>query len=205
MVNTTYEDLIGSFIPLVINGKRRFEFVEGELLKALRNSDSTWILLDEINLAHPVVLEKLLPIFSGHPNYRVEATGRIESLGKIHLFATKNPEVIGGGRNKLQESIIANFTTICMTDFTDEEFIEIGEFKMIPPKGQGPVSTGAIPANQVCDILSFHMAASEKFGNRANAIKFNLRDLEKLIRVAETNSEFHKLAVGEMESQKNCH
>ena len=203
--NTTYEDLIGSFIPQIIDGKRSFEFVEGALLKALRNSDSTWILLDEINLAHPVVLEKLLPIFSGHTNFRVEATGKLEQFGKIHLFATKNPEVIGGGRNKLPESIMANFTTICMTDFTDEEFVEIGKFKLIPPKRQGPVSTGAIPANQVSQILAFHLEASRAIaGSRANAVNFNLRDLEKLIRVAETNAEFHKLAVGEMKSQKNA-
>ena len=40
-----------------------FQFLQGNLVKALRNGD--WILIDEINLANNEVLQKLLPIIEG--------------------------------------------------------------------------------------------------------------------------------------------
>ena len=65
--NTTYEDLVGNFLPLVEDdgSKRTINFMEGVLVKALRDSENTWILFDELNLAQPSLLQKLLPLFTG--------------------------------------------------------------------------------------------------------------------------------------------
>jgi midasin (ATPase involved in ribosome maturation) len=43
-----------------IDGVRTFEFMEGALTQAIRKGH--WVLLDEINLAPPEVLQSLLPL-----------------------------------------------------------------------------------------------------------------------------------------------
>lgn len=40
-----------------------FSFLEGNLIKALKNGD--WILIDEINLATNDVLQKIIPLIEG--------------------------------------------------------------------------------------------------------------------------------------------
>ncbi len=42
---------------LLLPASRHFAYVEGSLVKALRNGD--WVLLDEINLAAPEVLDSI--------------------------------------------------------------------------------------------------------------------------------------------------
>ncbi|XP_057291392.1 uncharacterized protein LOC130614024 [Hydractinia symbiolongicarpus] len=194
--NTTYEDLIGSFIPKIVNGKRTFEFVVGSLLRVVMNSSKTWILLDEINLAHPVVLEKLIPIFASNSVLHIEATGEKVAINNVHIFATKNPEAVGGGRNKLHESVLAHFTVINLQEFSDQEISEIGLSKFLPLNRDGPVNNGSIPKEQIPEILKFHID-STKITKKSSGcrVKFNLRDLVKFIRLAETNSEFHKLSI----------
>lgn len=191
--NTSYEDLIGTFIPKIVNGKRTFDFVEGPLLNAIKNSERYWILFDEINLAHPVVLQKLMPLFASHKKMRIDATGEVVELKKTHLFATKNPETIGGGRNKIPESVAANFTTIFLSEFNDDELDEIGAEKL------GEIKSCAIEEVFNSNILTFHRTVTdfgknEKIGTKF--VNFNLRDLEKFILVAESTSEFHRLSSG---------
>ncbi|CAF3998811.1 unnamed protein product, partial [Didymodactylos carnosus] len=62
--NTAFEDLIGSFVPRVVNGQRSFEFQEGPLYTSLKkNRRNTVILLDELNLASKELLNQLMPLF----------------------------------------------------------------------------------------------------------------------------------------------
>ncbi|PKK43818.1 hypothetical protein CI102_14758 [Trichoderma harzianum] len=58
-----------------------FSFVEGNLVKAVRNGD--WVLLDEINLASPDTLESITDLLTGpneKPSILLSETGEIEKI-----------------------------------------------------------------------------------------------------------------------------
>ena len=199
--NTTIEDLIGSFIPRVIDGKQTFTFSKGPLVQALQDPFSPWILLDEINLAHPTVLQRLIPIFASHNQLRIEATGEVINLERIHLFATKNPESIGGGRNRLPDAVESCFTTVYLTELTNPEFLFIGNSKLETQL----VNEDHMDSKYVLPILSFQSALenlikSKRIGTKKDCV--NLRDLEKMIKVIKTTSESHRLCGGIVDDSK---
>src|SRR3990167_11363476 len=49
--NSTKEELFGRMIPILVNGKRKFQWQDGPVLRAIQHG--YWILFDEINLAAP--------------------------------------------------------------------------------------------------------------------------------------------------------
>lgn len=51
---------MGSIVPTMRNGMRVFERQDGKVVQALK--EGAWILLDEVNLAPPEVLEALAPL-----------------------------------------------------------------------------------------------------------------------------------------------
>lgn len=59
--NTTLDQLLGSFVPQMIDGQRVFAWQDGVLVRAVRQGK--WLLLDEINLAPPEVLAAIAPLF----------------------------------------------------------------------------------------------------------------------------------------------
>ncbi|XP_066936689.1 uncharacterized protein [Clytia hemisphaerica] len=189
--NTTYDDLIGSFLPIVEEdeSRRTIKFQEGILLTAMKESETTWILFDELNLADPSLLQRLMPLFTGAKEFRNESTNEIVPLKNLQIFATKNPEKIGGGRNKLPDAIDACFTKIFLAPFDESELKDIGNFKMKSAKENGIISD-----SNAEKILEFHNNISRKVKN-TNSMQdtFNLRDLEKFILLMEKTSEFHRL------------
>ncbi len=64
--NTTLDQLLGSYIPKVVDGQRVFAWHDGVLMRAIRNQKV--ILFDEINLAPPEVLAAIAPLLDrcGH-------------------------------------------------------------------------------------------------------------------------------------------
>lgn len=58
--NTTLEQLLGSYVPKQLRGRRVFAWQDGALSRAVR--EGCWLLLDEINLAPPEVLSAVAPI-----------------------------------------------------------------------------------------------------------------------------------------------
>ncbi|XP_003377266.1 putative midasin [Trichinella spiralis] len=79
--NTDIQDYVGSYVN---NASGQLVFVEGPLVKAMRNGH--WIILDELNLADSDVLE---------------------SLNRI--FATQNPPGLYGGRKSLSRAFRNRF------------------------------------------------------------------------------------------------
>lgn len=92
-----------------------FNFVEGSLVKAVRNGD--WLLLDEINLASPDTLESisdLLSDTSGQRSILLSEKGEVESIQAhkdFRIFACMNPATDVGKRD-LPLSIRSRFTEI---------------------------------------------------------------------------------------------
>ncbi|KAI8971187.1 midasin [Trametes punicea] len=98
-----------------VQGKSKFAFafVEGPLVKALRNGD--WILLDEVNLATPETLECISGLLHG-PTASITLTEQ-DSLEPIprhpdfRLFACMNPAT-DVGKKDLPPNIRSRFTEI---------------------------------------------------------------------------------------------
>ncbi|KAG6889702.1 hypothetical protein C0992_004422 [Termitomyces sp. T32_za158] len=94
-------------------GKFAFGFVEGPLVKALRNGD--WVLLDEINLASPETLECISGLLHG-PTASITLTeqGSLEPVPRhldFRLFACMNPAT-DVGKKDLPPNIRSRFTEI---------------------------------------------------------------------------------------------
>ncbi|KZO97025.1 P-loop containing nucleoside triphosphate hydrolase protein [Calocera viscosa TUFC12733] len=95
------------------NARFVFAFVEGPLVTALRKGE--WILLDEINLASPDVLESILSILEG-PDGSLTLTerGDLQAIPRhvdFRLFACMNPATDIGKRD-LPPRIRRHFTEI---------------------------------------------------------------------------------------------
>lgn len=93
-----------------------FFFVEGNIVKAARNGE--WVLLDEINLASPDILESLADlfsdIFSGGPSILLTETGdteRIYAHKSFRIFGAMNPAT-DVGKQDLPVSLRSKFTEL---------------------------------------------------------------------------------------------
>lgn len=86
------------------SGGFAFAFVEGNIIKAVRNGD--WVLLDEINLASPDTLESIADLLqSGRdatPSILLSETGEIERIQahpNFRIFGAMNPATDVGKRD----------------------------------------------------------------------------------------------------------
>ena len=102
--HTDTGELVGRFIPSTKTGKNRpsWEFAEGYIPRALR--EGWWVILDEVNLAEPQVLERLNPVLELPPTLvlteydgrRFGAGGDIPVSKGFRLFGTMNPSEYAG-------------------------------------------------------------------------------------------------------------
>eukprot|EP00892_Ulva_mutabilis_P006638 jgi/Ulvmu1/4346/UM002_0070.1 len=98
-----------------------FQFVEGLLMKALRTGQ--WILLDEINLAPPQVLERIMGLLETSSGTLVLPDleqGTIQRHPGFQLFAAMNPAT-DSGKKHLPLQIRSHFTEIYVAEPTAHE------------------------------------------------------------------------------------
>jgi hypothetical protein len=102
--HTDTGELVGRFIPSTQSGENRpaWEFAEGYIPRALRNG--WWVILDEVNLAEPQVLERLNPVLELPPTLvltendgrRFGSGGDVPISENFRLFGTMNPSEYAG-------------------------------------------------------------------------------------------------------------
>ncbi len=179
--NTTFEDLIGSFVPRVVHGQRSFEFQEGPLYLALtKNLENTVLLFDELNLASKDLLNQLTPLFANEEEFFIPALAkRIPIKGSI-VVAAMNPSSIGGGRGKLPRSTQTHFLQVHLAPFEIHEFEQITKSVLCPH-----LLPGYLTSRLIKKINIFHYEINEKarlrqIGRIGGPYDFNLRDIEKL-------------------------
>ena len=95
-------ELVGRFVPAVDGGGSSWRFWEGIVPAAMRHG--RWVVLDELNLAEPQVLERLNPVLEQHPSLvlsenggeRYGLGGDIPLADTFRIFATMNPAEYAG-------------------------------------------------------------------------------------------------------------
>jgi hypothetical protein len=101
-------ELVGRFVPATGNqasGGAQWAWQDGVLLEALRHG--WWVILDELNLAEPAILERLNSLLERNPSLlvtehdnRVFGPGGVAIHQEFRIFGTMNPAEYAG-RNVL--------------------------------------------------------------------------------------------------------
>ncbi|KAL2888066.1 hypothetical protein HOO65_040403 [Ceratocystis lukuohia] len=165
-------------------GNFAFSFVEGNIIKAVRNGD--WILLDEINLASPDTLESiadLLTDFTETPSILLSESGEIERITahpNFRVFAAMNPATDVGKRD-LPIGIRSRFTEIYVNspDANHKDLLEIVKSYLRP---------GSVKDEQAADDITRLYLETKELANQkrlvdgANEVPhFSLRTLTRVL------------------------
>ncbi|KAK9282633.1 hypothetical protein L1049_010852 [Liquidambar formosana] len=99
-----------------------FSFVEGAFVTALRNG--YWILLDEVNLAPPETLQRVIGVLEGeNGSFCLAERGDVDYIHRhpdFRIFACMNPATDAGKRD-LPYSLRSRFTEYFVDDVLDDE------------------------------------------------------------------------------------
>lgn len=160
-----------------------FSFVEGAFVTAMKNGE--WILLDEVNLAPPETLQRVMGVLEGeHGSLCLAERGDISYIDRhpnFRLFACMNPATDAGKRD-LPFSLRSRFTEYFVDDVLDDDdlikFVE-GTFGDLTSKGK-----------LVKNIVSFYKKAKElseeKLQDGANQKpQYSLRSLYRALKYTE--------------------
>lgn len=108
-------------------------FSEGPLVRAARQGH--WILLDELNLAPPDVLEALNRLLDDNREILVPETGEVvKAASGFRLFATQNPPGLYGGRKELSRAFRSRFVEVQVDELPDADLLMILEKKTNIPR-----------------------------------------------------------------------
>jgi midasin len=164
---TDLSDLFGSDLPDPHddgNEEPRFCWHDGPLLRAIR--ESSWVLLDEMNLASQSVLEGLNACFDHRGEIYISELDKTIMVDRstTRIFACQNPYNQGSARKGLPLSFVNRFTSIYVASHTDEDLLII--LNQLHPK---------VPKDIIEKMINFNGLVSED--HRMQGYEFNLRDL----------------------------
>ncbi|WVZ26656.1 hypothetical protein V8G54_005200 [Vigna mungo] len=156
-----------------------FSFVEGSFVTALRKGE--WILLDEVNLAPPETLQRIVGVLEGEHGVLCLAergdTDYIHRHPNFRIFACMNPATDAGKRD-LPFSLRSRFTEYFVDDVLNDEDLSlfISQF----------ISSGYMDQQLVNKIVSFYKEAKleseERLQDGANQKpQYSLRSLYRAL------------------------
>lgn len=103
-----------------------FSFVEGSFITALRNGE--WILLDEVNLAPPETLQRVIGVLEGeYGSLCLAERGDVSHIPRnpsFRIFACMNPATDAGKRD-LPYSLQSRFTAFFVHDVLDRDDLKL--------------------------------------------------------------------------------
>ena len=179
--DTTIESLIGSYVPTWNETKLVFQWRAGKALTAIESGH--FLLLDEINLASQEVLDEIKAMINPRlKSYYVKGLGKsVEKHADFRLFATMNPESVGGGRTKLPRSIENAFLQIRLQHYSRNEEGQI----CIHQFAAKDLVPGLLKRQDVGALLDLHfevktMIDRREIGRRGGPYELNVRDLLKV-------------------------
>lgn len=171
---TDISDLFGCDLPMEGEGSAgKFLFRDGPFLTALK-SKSTWILLDELNLASQTVLEGLNACLDHRGEIYISELNKTFYINKsqTRIFASQNPHSIDGTRKGLPKSFLNRFTTVYIEDLTDNDFYVILS-NMFPEIGEVDLKKMIQVNSEICKTVK----ENRLFAKNGGPFEFNLRDL----------------------------
>jgi midasin len=181
-LQTDTSELIGGYVPATDPATGRpkpgeYAWRDGTLITAMKNGD--WVVLDEINLAEPSILERLNSLLDDdRAIVLTEHDGeKVEAHPDFRVFATMNPATSQyAGRRDLSLAMRNRFTEQWFPELTD-----VGETTTIVAGWMKKVEGGDKIAEQ---MVKFHYDIRSKVesGDLASARKdgfvYTLRDLK---------------------------
>ena len=128
--HTDLQEYVGQYVP---SEDGKLVFAPGALVKAMKNG--WWLLLDELNLAPPDVLEALNRVLDDNRELFIPETGEtIKAHPRFQLFAAQNPAGVYGGRKQLSRAFTNRFVQMEFGELPGVELEEIVAKKCaIPP------------------------------------------------------------------------
>ncbi|XP_028795373.1 midasin [Neltuma alba] len=170
-----------------------FSFVEGSFITALRNGE--WILLDEVNLAPPEILQRIIGVLEGENGALCLAErGDIDYIQchpNFRMFACMNPATDAGKRD-LPFSLRSRFTEYYVDDVLDDDDLSLFIYQFI---GDGH-NDRELVNKIVCFYKTSKEEAEERLLDGANQkAQYSLRSLYRALeytRKAERKFGFHK-------------
>ncbi|KAA0145556.1 hypothetical protein FNF31_08021 [Cafeteria roenbergensis] len=188
----TVEQLFGSIMLVVRNGVRVFEWQDGSITRALRAG--CWVLLDEVNLCPPEVLDALSPLLQ-HSDRRIPIPGhpawtapKFVSASSGRVLGTMNPASVGGNRGRLPRSIANLFTRVQLSECSEDELLEIAQClfqELLPHPDPSSGRYVAITPKQLQSVFEAHLEIAKLVNDRTVGVaggrhELNMRDLAKL-------------------------
>lgn len=181
--NTDEVSLFGGYKPGPNGG---FRWVDGVVTEAIRKGQ--WLLLDEVNLADPAVLERINPLLDGDGFLVLtekEDQEKVQVSPDTRIFATMNPSSYAG-RKELSAAMFNRFRRKVWVD-------------ALPPSENCEVLAAKLPnlpREDLMALCNFHAAiskASEErtLGKKGGPYPFTLRDLLKVAKRVETSQKRH--------------
>ncbi|XP_050383797.1 midasin isoform X3 [Argentina anserina] len=160
-----------------------FSFVEGAFITAMKNGE--WVLLDEVNLAPPETLQRIMGVLEGeHGSLCLAERGDISYIERhpnFRVFACMNPATDAGKRD-LPLSLRSRFTEYFVDEVLDdkdlERFVE-ETFGDLKPKED-------LVKKIVCFYKTAKKLSEEKLQDGANQKpQYSLRSLYRALKYAE--------------------
>jgi len=185
-MQTDTTEFIGGYKPTGVPGE--YVWTDGILVDAMKKGD--WVVLDEINLAEPAILERINSLLDGDRSLVLTEKGneRIEAHPNFRVFATMNPATSEyGGRKELSLAMRNRFSEMWVPGVVDPE-----EQKEIMKVFMKKVPDGDKVAPKMVD---FQNQLAEKVKNKEIAAKQRegfVYTLRNLGRWADFMKEFHE-------------
>ncbi|KAK4269128.1 hypothetical protein QN277_022325 [Acacia crassicarpa] len=176
---TDMMDLLGSDLPVESDEGMKFSWSDGILLQALK--EGSWVLLDELNLAPPAVLEGLNAILDHRAEVFIPELGHTYKCPpSFRVFACQNPWHQGCGRKGLPRSFLNRFTKVYVDELVADDYLSICESKF-----------PTIPRSLLSKLILFNermheeILANCKFAKDGSPWEFNLRDVFRSCEIIE--------------------
>lgn len=124
--NHEHTDLAEYLGAYVATADGSLVFREGPVVQAARAGN--WVVLDELNLAPPEVLESLNRLLDDNREIRIPETGEVvRAADGFTIFATQNPPGLYGGRKELSRAFRSRFVEVQVDELPDEDLLSILE------------------------------------------------------------------------------
>ncbi|MBI4819281.1 MAG: AAA family ATPase [Deltaproteobacteria bacterium] len=155
----------------ILQAQTKARWVDGPVIRALKRGEV--LLLDEMNLARPEVLERLNSLFDDDGNVVLtEHHNEVVKPDKnFRLFATMNPASYSG-RARLSDAMRSRWTCVFAHGLTQADLTKV----MTTKYGE------QIPADELAKLVAVHdnlsrLADEGEIGHKGGGVAFTLRNL----------------------------